>query len=307
MSATVPTLEGRKLLLTGPTGVLGSNIARRLAASNDVWAIARFSDPSARSALEAAGVSCVHVDLDRPDFTDVPRDVDHVVHMAVTKRSDFDADIIANVEALGLLMAHCSAARSFLHVSSTAVYQPDGHRAFTETDPLGDNHRVALPTYSLCKIAAEAMARFGARQFSLPTTIARLNVPYGDGGGWPAMHLDVMVAGRPVPVHVDAPSQYNPIHEDDLVRQIPLLLEAADVPATIVNWAGDEVVSIEDWCAYLGDLIGVEPTFAPTERTLQSVVTDTTKLRSIVGSTQVDWRDGMRRMVQHLHPGLMGS
>src|SRR6478752_5914345 len=69
MSATVPTLEGRKLLLTGPTGVLGSNIARRLAASNDVWAIARFSDPSARSALEAAGVSCVHVDLDRPDFT----------------------------------------------------------------------------------------------------------------------------------------------------------------------------------------------------------------------------------------------
>ena len=307
MSATVPTLEGRKLLLTGPTGVLGSNIARRLAASNDVWAIARFSDPSARSALEAAGVSCVHVDLDRPDFTDVPRYVDHVVHMAVTKRSDFDADITANVEALGLLMAHCSAARSFLHCRRPPSTSPMATAPSPRPIRSATTTASRLPTYSLCKIAAEAMARFGARQFSLPTTIARLNVPYGDGGGWPAMHLDAMVAGRPVPVHVDAPSQYNPIHEDDIVRQIPLLLEAADVPATIVNWAGDEAVSIEDWCAYLGDLIGVEPTFAPTERTLQSVVTDTTKLRSIVGSTQVDWRDGMRRMVQHLHPGLMGS
>lgn len=295
-------IEDRKVLLTGATGVLGTGIARSLAATNDVWAIARFRDPGARAALEAAGVTCVPVDLDRPDFAHVPGDFDHVVHMAVTKRADFDADIVANVEALGMLMAHCRAARSFLHVSSTAVYQPNGHHAFAEDAPLGDNHRVALPTYSLCKIAAETMARFCARQFSLPTTIARLNVPYGNSGGWPAMHLESMLAGQPVAVHTDAPSTYNPIHEDDLVRQVPLLLQAAAVPATIVNWAGDQAVSIEEWCTHLAAVVGVRPTFVHTGATLRSVVTDTTKLRSLVGPTTVDWRDGMRRMAEHLYP-----
>jgi UDP-glucuronate 4-epimerase len=40
-------------------------------------------------------------------------------------------------------------------------------------------------TYSISKIAAEAMARSCARRLKLPTTIARLNVPYGDRSGWP--------------------------------------------------------------------------------------------------------------------------
>ena len=45
-----------------------------------------------------------------------------------------------------------------------------------------------METYSIAKIAAEAVARYGARRFELPTTIARLTVPYGDNGGWPAIH-----------------------------------------------------------------------------------------------------------------------
>jgi UDP-glucuronate 4-epimerase len=77
---------------------------------------------------------------------------------------------------------------------------------------LGDSHRVwdFLATYSLSKIAAEAMARFCARHLSLPTTIARLNVPYGDNGGWPAVHVDMMLAGMAIPVHTDGPSTYSP-------------------------------------------------------------------------------------------------
>ena len=32
----------------------------------------------------------------------------------------------------------------------------------------------------------------------------------------------------------------------------------ASVPATIVNWAGSETVSAEEYCAYLGELVGRE-------------------------------------------------
>ena len=67
------------------------------------------------------------------------------------------------------------------------------------------------------RIAAEGVARWGAGRYDLPTTIARLSVPYGDNGGWPAVHLELMLAGRPVQVHIDAPSVYHPIHIDDIV------------------------------------------------------------------------------------------
>ena len=154
-------------------------------------------------------------------------------------------------------MAHCREAQAFLHCSSTGVYEAAGGSPQRETDPLGDNHRVMMPTYSISKIAAEAVVRTTCRLFEVPTTIARLNVPYGDGGGWPAFHLALMLAGRPVPVHPDGPSRFNPIHEDDIVATLPAMLEAASVPATIVNWGGDEETSIEAWCEYMGELVGV--------------------------------------------------
>jgi UDP-glucuronate 4-epimerase len=161
-----------------------------------------------------------------------------------------------------------------------------------------------LPTYSINKIAAEAMARYAARQWNLPTMIARLNVPYGDNGGWPWMHLEQVLAGQPVAVHTDEPSAYNPIHEDDILRTIPALLAAASVPATIVNWGGNDVVSIEEWSRYLASLVGKETTFVKTDQALQSVMIDLTKQHALIGKTQVHWKDGMRRMVAHFHPEI---
>jgi nucleoside-diphosphate-sugar epimerase len=189
------------------------------------------------------------------------------------------------------------------------VYQPDGHRAFLETDPLGDNHRVlpGLATYSISKIAAEAMCHYASARFGLPATIARLNVPYGAGGGWPSRHLDAILDRTPIPVHVDAPSVYNPIHEDDLLLQIEPLLAAASTPPTVVNWGGSDAVSIEDWCAELGRLVGVEPVIAPTTATLESVTVDVTKLTEIAGPSTVPWREGFRRMVAARHPEALAG
>ena len=110
---------------------------------------------------------------------------DFVCNFAVAKSNDWTLDLDANVGGLATLMEHHQGAAAFLHCSTTAVYKPMGHHVFAEDDELGDNHGVwpFLRTYSICKIAAEAMARWAARRFDLPTTIARLSVPYGDAGG----------------------------------------------------------------------------------------------------------------------------
>src|SRR5690606_40910055 len=51
---------------------------------------------------------------------------------------------------------------------------------------------------------------------------------------------------------------YSPIHDDDICAQLEPLLGVASVPATIVNWCGDEAVSVQQWSAYFAELLGVE-------------------------------------------------
>ena len=305
---TTNELSGRKIVITGVTGQVARPLAISLARDNEVYGAARFTDGAARAALEAAGVQCIPVDLAAGDVAGLPADADYVLHFAVSKTNDWEIDLAANSGGLAYLMEHHREATAFLHCSTTGVYKPEGHREFTEDGPLGDNHGVwpFLRTYSICKIAAEATARWAAARFDLPTTIARLSVPYGDGGGWPAIHLHMMLSGNAVPVHLDAPSVYHPIHQDDIFAMAPRLLAAASVPATTVNWGGSEAVSIEEWCGYLAELTGIEARFEPTAATIDSVQIDTTRMHELAGPTTVPWRDGMKRMAQALHPDKVG-
>ncbi len=132
-------------------------------------------------------------------------------------------------------------------------------------------------------------------------------MPYGDHGGWPAIHLEMMINGNAIPVHTDAPSVYHPLHDDDIFGMVGGLLAAASVPATTVNWGGDEAASIEDWCEYLSELTGVEARFEPTDATIDSVQIDLTRMHELVGNTTVGWKDGIHRMVKARHPELLAS
>ena len=297
--------KGKRWVITGPTSQVGEPVAKALAADNEVFGIARFTNPKTKARLEAAGVQCITTDLEAGDFADLPDDVDYVCNFAVAREGDWDADITANAESVGLLMERYAGALAFLHCSSTAVYEHAGHEPRKETDPLGDNHRPFMETYSIAKISAEAVVRTMARSHGLPTTIARLNVPYGSSGGWPFWHLEMMRAQHPIDLHPERPNLFNPLHEADIVRTVPLLLAAASVPATIVNWAGEDVVGIEEWCGYLSELTGLEPVYRETPATAGSVVVDLTRMHELIGSAEINWRDGIRRMVEARRPELL--
>lgn len=298
-------LRGSKVLITGPTGQVAAPLALSLAADNEVWGIARFTDSAARENLEHAGIRCEKVNLAAGDFSGIPSDFDYVLNLAVAKSGRWDKDLGANAESVGLLMAHCADATAFLHCSSAAVYDPPDDEPRTETTALGDNHKSLLPTYSISKIAGEVVARTMARALGVPTVIARLNVPYGDNGGWPFYQMEMMRSGMPIPVPPGGPARYNPIHEDDIIATLPKMLAAASVPATTVNWCGDQTVSLQEWCGYIGELVGVEPVFEVSEQALRGGPTDTARMHELVGGTAVNWRDGIRRMVAKFHPELV--
>ncbi|HXW35932.1 MAG TPA: NAD(P)-dependent oxidoreductase [Acidimicrobiales bacterium] len=299
-------LRGSTIVVTGVTGQVAEPLARALAENNVVFGAARFKDTDAKARLEEAGVKCLPVDLSRGQLDGLPSDAEYVLNFAVAKSNDWGTDLDANCGGLALLMEHHRGARAFLHCSSTAVYKPNDHKELSEEEPLGDNHGVwpFLRTYSISKIAAEAVARWGARRFGLPTTIARLSVPYGSRGGWPAIHVEMLRNGSAIPVHTNGPSVYHPIHEDDILSTVPGMLGCASVPATIVNWGGDRT-SIEEWTTYLAGLCGLEARFGPTDATIESVSLDLSKMHELVGNTKVTWREGMRRMAVTRWPDLV--
>ena len=297
-------LRGEKILLTGPAGNIGYPLARRLAQDNEVWGVSRFSDPAERRKVEDAGLVTRPIDLGKGDFGDLPDDFDYLLHLAAAiTGDDYDRAVQVNAEGTALLMAHCRKARAAMVMSSTNVYRPnpDPLHAFLETDPLGDAPLPGIPFYSISKIVEEGATRAAARMLNLPTVIVRMNVAYGEtgSGGLPGRHFDAIRAGQQVVLRWE-PNTYSPIHDRDIFDQTEALLATASVPATIVNWGGDEVVSAQQWCAYFGELLGVTPDVIVRESpgSQRGVVLDNRKRLAITGPCKVNWRDGMRELAE---------
>jgi len=296
------TLTDEKVLITGRAGQIGEPLTRSLAADNDVWGIARFGDPEQRARINGYGVTTRSIDLAGGDFGDLPDDFTYVLHLAADQSPglDYDQALRTNAEGTALLLRHCRNAKAALVMSTFSVYRPhpDPRHAYTETDPLGDANAPHAPTYSVSKLGQEAVARACSRAFDLPLTIARMNASYGDNGGLPAIHLALARAREPIVTRSD-PCTYSPLHEDDICAQAAPLLAAASVPATIVNWAGDEPVSVQDWCAWFAELLGqpVEVAVHALPGTQPGVISDNAKRLSLTGPCAVPWREGMARMI----------
>jgi nucleoside-diphosphate-sugar epimerase len=301
-------LTGEKILITGPAGQIGFPLARHLARENEVWGIGRFSEAGSRERVAGIGVTTAVCDLERGDFTGVPDDFTYMVHLAAFQGPglDFDHAITVNAEGTGLLLAHCRDAKGALVMSTHSVYRPndDPLHVYRETDPLGEVNSSLSPPYSMSKIAQEAVARTCSRQFDLPVVIARMNASYGPNGGLPVYHLDAAARGERVTTRWD-PCPYMPIHEDDINEQTSALLESASVPARIVNWGGDEAVSVQEWCAFFAELTGhdVPVDVVVTPGTLRGSIADPTARRAITGPCRVDWRDGLRAAFAARHGG----
>jgi nucleoside-diphosphate-sugar epimerase len=308
-------LSGKKILFTGATGQVARPAAERLAEANEVWCLARFSDPDSKAALENAGIVTVPWDMAASDLSGVPTDFTHVMHAAVIGEfRDSETVVERTCEATGELMSHCRDAEAFLFVSSTVVYQyvGPGH-VHSERDVIGGlSTPTWMPAYGATKIAAEGTVRALAHTLRLPSTIARLSVAYGFApgvgpmlGGLVMRYVRLMQAGDAVPMRPVGENWCNPLHTDDIVRHVPALFEAASVPATVVNWGGDEPVDERDIIARIAELTGLEAKFDEPDSAPRMVAADPTFRTSITGPCEVGWYDGIRRAVEVYYPELL--
>jgi nucleoside-diphosphate-sugar epimerase len=294
-------LQDQRILVTGGTGQIAGPIAEGFAEANEVWCAARFSDAARKAELEAMGIKTCVWDMRSGDASSLPDDFTHVVNSAlipVPSLTNHDDGISYNAEAAALLMQHCRKAEAFLHVSSFCVYrrhEDHPNHAYAETDALGGLASYTA-SYPVSKLASEGAVRAAARMLDLPTTIARMNVGYSwtGHGGLPVRFYKMMSEGAPIPVPIGHSNISSPIGGEDIAAQAHRLLAVASVPATLVNWAGDDAVSDREMCEHVAQLTGVSATFVESEITWDSFISDNTRREQLIGGCSVHWRDGIR-------------
>ena len=117
----------------------------------------------------------------------------------------------------------------------------------------------------------------------MPLTIIRIFSTYGPIGGAPADRFERIREGKEIVLHPDSPNNYNPIYEDDYVRLGIRAMQVAATPAFTVNWAGSETVSAEDYCTYLGELIGKEVSSGTTNARRGRSGADVSLMHQVLG------------------------
>lgn len=299
-------ISGERILVTGPAGHLTRPIVRALAPDNEVWGLARFSQPGSRAELEAMGVTCVAKDLAGDPLDDLPTDFDRVFHagavVAMASEADMAYTFKVNAEGTGRLLEHCRAAKTFVFCSTGGVYAKQD-RPVREDDDYG----APIPAYSLSKVTAEQLVQFLAPRLEVPTIILRIGAVYGPEATGPMVRIQRMLRGKDVWVNPAEPRQGSVMWVDDAVRLAIVALEKGRIPPVTVNFSGDDPVSIEEYCRYSGELLGVEPGFRYTDETYPANQMDTTLMHEVLGACEVGWREGFRRLLEARFPERMAN
>jgi UDP-glucuronate 4-epimerase len=301
-------VQNQKVLFVGGKGPVSAPAVRLLARDNEVTVMARFTEPQARERVEAQGINCIVHDL-FDSFEDLPADYDYVYYSALPMDAvrgslgPWPNSYDGYADATGRLMAHFPGVKGFVFASTMSVYDPPGGNT-----PVPENHPFGIHTYapySFTKVANEAVVSYLSRAMDVPATILRVASASGPDGGPMKDRLDLLVQGRPIPLHPDKPTYFRPIFEPDCARLGAAALEAGRVPPLVVNWCGDDIVTAEDYCTFMGELIGKEPIFDYTPEGWCSLVPDNTLRREVLGPCEVRWQDGCRRLVEQCYPDLL--
>lgn len=287
-------LSGRRVLVTGASGLVALPVAVELARSNEVYAVARFSDPAQKRILESAGARTIAFDLAEHDLSPLPKSVDVVINYGVLPPTHKDAYEV-NAGAAGRLARRYRDCEAFVHGSTGSLYQYQGERPLREDDPYGLHS--SAEAYAASKIAAEFLLKHLSEDYGLPTTIVRIFSFYGPRGGGVTQRIDQVARGLPVSVYPGVRNVHTPMFEDDYVEKTIAAAGIASTPAEIINLGGTEPVTTQEYCNMAGELLGREPVFVSNSEAWP-IWADTTRMVERLGPCRVSMREGVRRVVE---------
>lgn len=259
------TLRGKRVLVTGGTGFVGSRLAARLVQVEGASVVATGRNLEAVSHLEDLGVNLrrAHL-LDFNSLREMLEGVDVVFHAAawLGPRHGPPADAWAlNVYASEQLARFAAAAgvSRLVHVSSIAAYSPPSDKVIDEDTPLDTGQR---SEYGRTKAEGELQAMEAATQTGLELVVARPGIIYGPGSyGWSRRMVRLVQRGVPV-IFGDGAGHAHPVYIGNLLDGLVLTATKPQAPGEAFNFV-DRPVSWREWFGYYGHMCGRTPRSLP--------------------------------------------
>lgn len=310
-----PGGRGRRCVVTGSAGFIGSTLCRRLA--REGWVVVGIDaftdsyDPvekvlRAASLTQVAGTSLIAGDLAELDLDRAFDGAEVVFHLAgrAGVRPSFSSEeryvhdnVIATERVLGA--ARRVGVRRVVYASSSSVYG-DGDAPFREDaapNPISPYGRTKLDAEERCLAASGP---------DLEAVALRYFTVFGPGQR-PDMALrlfaEAALAGRPIILLGDGTQRRDFTYVHDVVAAT---VAAADAPVggLAVNVGGGSSVSLLEVLDLLGDLVGAEPTVTvqPVARgDVRVTSADLTRARDLLGfEPRVPFAVGYERQVAWL-------
>lgn len=249
-----------RILMLGATGYIGSSVCDEMIANgHTVLALAR-SDTSAQQ-LCAKGADILRGDLRNPhEWRDAVRDVDAVVHTAVTFTEDMGDVDRQVVEALISSRSQASGSIRFVYTGGCWLYGQTGDTIATEEQPFD-------PLAAFSWMITNGSALLQAPCFE--TVIVHPGMVYDRNGGAVARFISSASEDGAIRIVGSPATRWPMVHRLDLATAYRLVLERG-APGQSYNVATEPGVAVGDIAGATAKRFGV--TAAPTVLGVSEVI-----------------------------------
>ena len=274
------------IMVLGVAGKMGptlAGLAKAALPGRRIIGVARFSDPSVKTWLEARGVETISCDLlDEAAIKALPK-TQNIVFMAGRKfgaEGDLSLTWAMNAHVPALVAQAFSDSR-IVAFSTGCVYP------FVPVNGKGADENVAPNPpgeYAQSCVGRERMFEYFSRKFSTPGRLFRLN--YAIDMRYGVLHdiATKILQGKAIDVSL---GQVNFIWQGDASIQALRCLAHCETPTSPINVSGHEILSVRDLAAKLGARLGREPIIVGSEQPT-AWLTNTSQAVKLFGLPIVD-------------------
>jgi UDP-glucose 4-epimerase len=310
-------LHGKRILITGGAGFIGTTLARQLVDRNEIVAM----DNLHRDALtdsdlfEHPNLTFRHGDvLDADLLTDLAQGVTHLVHCAGIAGVDtvlespvrtMRVNVIGTYNVLEAGVAASDTLERLVDFSTSEVFGSQAFRVAETSAAVTGSVGEARWTYAVSKLAGEHMAHAYHAELGLPTTSVRPFNVYGPGqigGGAIRAFIEAALAGEDLTIHGDGSQIRAWCYVDDMVAGALLALEHPNAVGESFNIGNARsAVTIFDLAQRIKRLTGCtgEIVFQPLHYTdVELRIPNVDKARDLLGfEAAIELDDGLARTI----------
>lgn len=319
-------LSGKRIVITGGAGFIGTTLARRLVDDNEIAAF----DNLHRNSLGGTGLgehpnfTFVQGDvLDADRLVEVVRGATHLVHAAAIAGVDtvrespvrtMRVNLIGTYNALEAALASRDTIERVIEFSTSEVFGTYAFKVDEEHVTTQGSVGEARWTYAVSKLAGEHMAHAYYDELGLPTVSVRPFNVYGPGqidGGAIRAFIETALAGDDLVIHGDGSQIRAWCFVDDMVDALVLALEHPNAVGQSFNIGNARsAVTIYDLAQRIKRLTGCpgELVFRPLHYAdVELRIPNVDKARELLGfEAKVDLEEGLTRTIAS-YRGKLGA